>query len=248
MKKELEVILLDSTINAEQLVATAAKLCYSSSNIQELLEKQTPEKIEKFIDKLISLGHESPLEHVKYTFGIQGISRACSHQLVRYRIASYSQQSQRYVDEISQVNNDKTFDYIIPPSIINIGKEKWFEDKMKKIQEWYDEISKDLEKEGIRGELRKQDARFLLPHATETKIIVTMNCRELLHFFKQRLCNRAQWEIREMALEMYKLVLKNSPLIFKYAGPSCLYGKCSEGGMSCGKTNEIREKFKNILI
>ena len=149
------------------------------------------------------MGHMSPLEHVSFNFGIEGISRVCSHQLVRHRLASYSQQSQRYVGEHSEdLRGEKTFDFIIPPAIVKAGKKEWFEGKMRNIQQWYDEL---IEALGNSGEKSNEDARFILPNAAETKIIVTMNARELLHFFSVRCCNRAQWEIRDLATEMLKI-------------------------------------------
>ncbi|MGA2192682.1 MAG: FAD-dependent thymidylate synthase, partial [Nitrospirota bacterium] len=160
-----------------------------------------------------------------------------THQLVRHRVASYSQQSQRYVKETE-------FDYVIPPTIKN-DKEltKAFSKYMRQAQKAYDEVIAGLAKQGITGENAQQDARFLLPNAAETKIVVTMNARELLHFFRVRCCNRAQWEIREMATEMLMEARKVAPVIFKDAGPGCLKGKCPEGKMSCGKQDEVREKF-----
>jgi len=193
------------------------------------------------------MGHESPIEHVVYTFGIEGISRACTHQLVRHRIASYSQQSQRYVSEQSQKHGG-VFDYIIPPSFKQAGREEWFKEKMQEIQKYYDKAEEILKKAGYIGEAAHQDARFLLPNAAETKIIVTMNARELFHFFRKRACNRAQWEIRDMAKGMYKLVLPTAPSLFKYAGPDCVTDACHEGKMSCGLAEKVRKEFGNITV
>ena len=203
-----------------KIIAAAARLCYTSKEIDELLEGLTEEKVDKFIDKLTSLGHESPLEHVTFTFGIEGISRACSHQLVRHRIASYSQKSQRYVDE-------NGFSYVIPKTIIDSNMEKIYESLMFEIEEIY----KVLKAAGV----PKEDARMVLPNACTTSIIVTMNVRSLLNFFKHRVCNRAQWEIQELAIEMLKICKEISPKLFAKAGASCMYGSCSEGSMSCGK-------------
>ena len=143
--------------------------------------------------QVVASGHESPLEHAKFTFAIEGVSRVLTHQLVRHRIASYSQQSQRYVKKAA-------FDYIIPPSIEedeDIRRE--YAAAMERIRESYDTLTKSLERKGKKSEAACEDARFLLPQAAETKIVVTMNCRELLHFFKERCCARAQWEIRALA-------------------------------------------------
>lgn len=204
----------------EKVVAAAARLCYSNDEVTEIMNNFTEEKIEKFLKKLSDLGHESPLEHVSFTFGISGISRACSHQLVRHRIASYSQKSQRYVDE-------SYFDYVIPPKIIELGEQDAYEAMMYQIKEFY----RDLKAMGLEPE----DARMVLPNACTTSIVVTMNARTLLNFFKLRDCNRAQWEIRELAREMMRLCKAYAPKLFAKAGASCRHGACSEGEMSCGK-------------
>ena len=244
---KLKVILLSHTPNPEETVAMAAKLCYSSSDIESLKKKIEAKDQKEFVKKLAKIGHMSPIEHATFTFGIEGISRACSHQLVRHRLASYSQQSQRYVSETSRqsaVSSQATFDYIVPQSIAKDREAREaFDNFMIEAQKTYDFIVERLDRKGIKGESAFQDARFVLPNAAETKIMVTMNARELLHFLRQRCCERAQWEIREMAFEMYKLVKKVAPTIFEKAGPACLYGPCTEGEMYCGKLKEVREKF-----
>ncbi|WP_333655262.1 FAD-dependent thymidylate synthase [Dissulfurispira sp.] len=235
---KLKVILIKHTPNPEEIVAMAAKLCYSPSDIEALKEKIEAKDQKAFVEKLVKMGHMSPIEHSSFTFAIEGISRACSHQLVRHRLASYSQQSQRYVSE------ETGFDYVIPP-IIKEDKElkRYFEGFMSEAQKTYNHIVKKLNEKGVKGESANQDARFVLPNAAETKIIVTMNARELLHFFRMRCCNRAQWEIRRMAEEMLKLVKKTSPVIFEKAGPGCLYAPCPEGEYTCGKIAEVRKKY-----
>lgn len=214
------VKLITHTPDPERVIASAAKLCYSNSDIETLMNGLTTEKIETFIKKLSSLGHQSPLEHCSFTFGIEGISRSCSHQLVRHRLASYSQKSQRYVRE-------GQFEYITP---ITIKENEFLKIKygelMKRIQEFYDCATNN----GIPNE----DARFVLPNACETKIIMTMNIRELLHFFTERCCDRAQWEIREMADKMLIICKEIAPSLFVSAGASCVRGKCKEGEMCCG--------------
>lgn len=225
----LNVELLSHTPDCEKIVASAAKLCYSSSEIKGIMEGLDEEKIKKFLDKLMSMGHESPIEHVSFTFGIEGISRALSHQLVRHRIASYSQKSQRYVKE-------GQFEYIVPPTIAENEKDKnIYEDFMKHSQETYDYL--------ISRGVPAEDARFVLPNACETKIVCTMNARTLMNFFHHRCCERAQWEIRELATQMLMLVKEVAPTLFKYAGPSCVSGKCPEGAMSCGKMIEKKKQF-----
>jgi len=235
---KLKVILLRYTPHPEETIAMAAKLCYSPSHISELREKISSKDQKNFVRKLMEMGHLSPVEHASFTFAIEGISRACSHQLVRHRLASYSQQSQRYVSE------ESGFDYIIPPLIKEDSElRKIFINFMDESQRVYNEIVRKLNKKGVKGESANQDARFVLPNAAETKIMVTMNARELLHFFKQRCCNRAQWEIRRMAEEMLKLVKKIAPTVFEKAGPACLYAPCPEGKYTCGKIKEVRKRY-----
>lgn len=240
-ESKLRVLLLRYTPDPEEIVAKAARLCYSPASIDELKQQIESQNQANFIEKLTDMRHLSPIEHVTFTFGVEGISRACSHQMVRHRLASYSQQSQRYVGQQSKKTGG--FHFIIPPSIEKIGKKQWFIEKMGILQKWYDEL---IEALGNSGESTFEDARFLLPNATETKIIITMNARELLHFFRVRCCNRAQWEIRNVATEMLRQVKQVSPHIFKDAGPGCVNGKCPEGKMTCGKMDEVRERFKNL--
>ncbi len=253
----MKVELLAHTPDPERLVATAAKLCYSSSDIGSLRDGLTEEKTESFIDMLVSIGHESVMEHVSFTFGIEGISRACSHQLVRHRIASYSQKSQRYV-------NENGFDFITPPTIADLPEaNEEFSKAISMITKSYEKIAdllieehtqkfmdEGLDEKTARSKARKlanEDARFLLPNACETKIVVTMNVRSLFNFFAHRCCNRAQWEIRAVANEMLKLCLETAPHIFSHAGPSCVAdGKCPEGKMSCGKIKEVRDYFASL--
>lgn len=253
----MNVTLLAHTPEPEKIAASAAKLCYSNSDIGSIRDNLTEEKTKDFIDMLVSVGHESVMEHVSFTFGIEGISRACSHQLVRHRIASYSQKSQRYV-------NENEFEYITPPEIEqNPEAHKKFESIMNEITQSYSKIVTLLteshkkkfiddgmdEKSAVSKarKLANEDARFILPNACETKIVVTMNVRSLFNFFRHRCCNRAQWEIRAVANEMLRLCLQTAPNIFRYAGPSCVAeGKCPEGRMTCGKTNEVREYFSSF--
>lgn len=252
----MKVKLLRYTPDGEKLIASAAKLCYSSVGIEEIEENLNDKNIEKFLNMLMNFGHESPIEHISFTFAVEGVSRTLTHQLVRHRIASYSQQSQRYV-KLDQ------FEYIIPPSIEEDEKaKKLFIEAMEKDQEYYNMLTEilfdkhynRLLKEGLTDKEAKkkaekvaiEDARYVFPNACETKIVVTMNARSLLNFFKLRCCERAQWEIRQMATEMLKLVKGVYPNIFRKAGPSCIDGPCSEGSMTCGKIKQVRDKFKNI--
>ena len=241
MESKLKVILLKHTPDPEETVAMAAKLCYSHSDIESLKEKIEARDQKAFVQKLADIGHMSPIEHASFTFVVEGVSRACSHQLVRHRLASYSQQSQRYVSE------EAGFDYVVPPTIKGDKElEQDFKNFMSNAQQAYNHIVKKLNEKGIEGEAANQDARFVLPNACETKIMMTMNARELLHFFRQRCCNRAQWEIRAMAIEMLKLVKEIAPTIFQKAGPGCLKGACPEREYTCGKIEEARTLFKEI--
>lgn len=216
----MKVTLITHTPEPEKIIASAAKLCYSSSDIETLMDGLTTEKVETFIKKLTDLGHQSPLEHCSFTFGIEGVSRSLSHQLVRHRIASYSQKSQRYVKE-------GQFEYVTPPSIAKDElSERLFNNFMDLAQQSYNAL--------ILNGVPAEDARFVLPNACETKLITTMNIRSLLHFFDERCCNRAQWEIRQMADEMLKICKEVAPNIFAKAGASCVRGKCKEGKMCCG--------------
>ncbi|KPK02612.1 MAG: FAD-dependent thymidylate synthase [Nitrospira bacterium SG8_35_4] len=234
----LKVILLQHSPSPEETVAMAAKLCYSPADITSLKEKIEKKDQKAFVEKLVKMGHMTPIEHPSFTFAIEGISRACSHQLVRHRLASYSQQSQRYVSE------EAGFDYIIPPTIKENKELKGtFITFMNEAQKAYNLMVEKLNEQGITGEAANQDARFLLPNAAETKIMVSMNARELLHFFRQRCCNRAQWEIRCMAEQMLRLVKKTAPTIFLKAGPGCLHAPCPEGDYTCGKIKEVRKKY-----
>lgn len=245
----MKVTLLNNTPHPEATIAAAAKLCYSNKSIHDLTLGVSDDDTAEFIDRLMSLGHESPIEHVTFTFGIEGISRACSLQLVRHRIASYSQKSQRYV-------NETQFEYVIPEAMeADPVTEIIYKETMQIIQERYDALRDILITRYVKDGMDKkdaekkanEDARMVLPNACCTSIIVTMNVRSLFNFFKHRCCNRAQWEIREVADEMYKLCYAVAPNIFKYAGPGCVTGRCTEGKMSCGKTAEMIKHFKDLV-
>lgn len=241
----MKVKIIAYTPNPEEVVASAAKLCYSKVGVDEIQENLTEDGIEKFVSMLSAIGHHSPLEHCTFTFAVEGISRACSHQLVRHRIASYSQQSQRYV------KLDK-FDYIIPTAIENNEFAKdIFLNAMEQDQKAYNGIVEELMNEYIASsgytlasipkseynrleKLAIEDARYVFPNACETKIVFTMNVRTLMNFFTHRCCDRAQWEIRDLANEMLIQVKEIAPTLFKKAGASCVRGKCPEGSMSCG--------------
>lgn len=252
----MHVELLAHTPEPERVVAAAAKLCYSRTGASDLADTLDPESISKFLTILGELGHESPIEHMSFTFAVEGVSRVLTHQLVRHRIASYSQQSQRYV----RLDH---FEYITPPEIArDEAAAKVFQASMTAAQKAYDELVEILKpqiearmiaegvspkKAALNAEKAAiEDARFVFPNACETKIVVTMNARSLMNFFRHRCCERAQWEIRALATEMLRLVKQVAPNVFAGAGPACVSGPCSEGVMTCGKIVEIREKFKHL--
>lgn len=241
----MNVVLLERTSNAESLIYASFRQCYSSVFVADIWPKLLSgevlrEKQEELIENTLKSGHVTPVEHVKFTFAVDGISRSLTHQLVRHRIASYSQQSQRYVDS-------NKFKYIIPPSINSNEKtRKKFEEAMRYLDQTYKELQEELIENGNSKGSANEDARFVLPNAAETKIIITMNCSSLLHFFNLRCCNRAQWEIREMANNMLKIAKEELPVIFRYAGLKCKQlGYCPESKkFSCGKYKTKDEIFK----
>lgn len=248
-----KVTLLTYTPDPERTVASAAKLCYSAATIDGIREGLSDEKASSFVEMLAEIGHESPIEHVSFTFGIEGVSRALLAQITRHRIASFSVQSQRYVAE-----ND--FEFVTPPEIAAVPEAlALFREAMERDKDYYEKIAailkekhkKELldagkdEKSADRAAGKKaiEDARFVLPNACDTKMVVTMNARSLHNFFRHRCCSRAQWEIREVADQMLTLVKEVAPNLFKNAGPSCVSGACPEGKMSCGKAAEMRQRY-----
>lgn len=235
------VKLISCTPDAAKLTAMAAKLCYSQSHIDDIENGLTSEKAAAFISRIVDIGHLSTIEHASYTFGIEGVSRTLLAQITRHRIASFSVQSQRYVSYA-----EKGFGYIIPPAIRELGDEavKKYEQQMDTIQSWYNDWQTEL---GNEGEKSNEDARFVLPGACETRMLLTMNARELLHFFSLRCCNRAQWEIRALAWRMLELTLPTAPALFSAAGPSCVRGVCGEGKKTCGRAKDVREKLQAIM-
>ncbi len=225
----MNVRLLKSPDRPEEAITVAAKICYSDKTFEEIEQQVNHDSAYKFVRMLKSLGHESALEHVSFTFGIEGISRAATHQLVRHRLASYSQQSQRYVSM-------ENANFVMPESISeNAQACKLFNSCLDMIKKTYSELN-DLD-------IPKEDARYILPNACMSHIVVTMNARELLLFFSLRCCMRAQWEIRELAQKMLSLVQNIAPVVFENAGPECVRTSCPEGKMSCGKAKEMRQTY-----
>lgn len=228
----MKVKLIAYTPEPEKVCGAAASVSVSEGTYSEIYEKKEKEKILKTLEHVVGYGHNSVLEHASFTFSIEGISRACSHQLVRHRLASYTQQSQRYV-------RFKELAYVTPPAIEKDPEKKKLYDKvMKETAQAYDEL--------LKAEIKPEDARYIYPNAAKTNLVVSMNARELLHFFEMRCCENAQWEIRELADAMLIEVKKVAPIIFKNAGPGCIHGQCPEGTKTCGKIVQIREKYKGL--
>lgn len=232
----MKVRLLRYTTDPELLCGTAALTSTRSGSPSEIFDKMDLETAKKIIKRVTGYGHTSVIEHASFTFSIEGVSRVMTHQLVRHRVASYTQQSQRYVAYNTLEN------YIAPQSIAsNVEAKKIFDDTLKSISEAYEKL--------LKMQIPKEDARFILPNAAKTNIIVTMNARELRHFFNLRCCARAQWEIREVATEMLRQVKKVAPVLFENAGPSCVeLGYCLEGRLKPPECNveEIKRKFHSL--
>ncbi|MDR2527922.1 MAG: FAD-dependent thymidylate synthase [Synergistaceae bacterium] len=212
--------LLAHTLEPDSLVAAAARLCYSTAAASDLLERESEHLSASLLRKLQRSGHHSPFEHASFTFGVDGLSRVASHQLVRHRLASFSQQSQRYV----KMNDPQV---VVPPSIhSNPQARALFQRGAEAASALYQEL--------LTLGIPAEDARFILPHGWETRLVFTMNARELHHFFRLRLCRRAQWEIRELARLMLSECRRLAPVTFELAGPSCVGGQCGESP-SCEK-------------
>lgn len=225
----MNVMLIAHTPNPDGIAGLAASMCSRGSNIM------------KSLDSAMEKQHLSVTEHANFTFIILGVSRALLAQLTRHRIASFSVQSQRYVSECQ-------FEYVIPPEIKALGEdeEAMFMAQMSMMQDWYSEWHRKLLAAGRNQQQANEDARFVLPNAAATRLMVTMNARELMHFFELRCCSCAQWEIREMAWKMLKECKKAAPVMFADAGPACMHGLCPEGTRSCGmKWKEEMEREEN---
>jgi thymidylate synthase (FAD) len=232
----LKVKLLRYTADAERLCGAAALTSTKSGSPSEIFEKIDAETAKQLIKRVTGYGHGSVIEHASFTFSIEGVSRAMTHQLVRHRIASYTQQSQRYVAY------DTLESYVTPASIVkNMDAKKTYDEALERISETYQRL--------LKMGIPKEDARFILPNAAKTNIIVTMNARELHHFFNLRCCARAQWEIREVAIEMFRQVKKATPKLFENAGPTCVeLGYCSEGKMKPPECDivEMKKRFQSM--
>ena len=230
MSAKLQVSLLQHTPDPDRAVAIAGRLCYAPVSAADLKQEMSDDEVGKLVRVLVRSGHHSALEHASFSFAVDGVSRACTHQLVRHRVASYNQQSQRYV------NFGSGDSFVMPPSVAaNDDAKTVFLEAMEEARAAYDRLVEIGLAEGRGKESVQEDARFVLPNAAETKIVVTMNARELRHFFQVRCCNRAQWEIRDLAWTMRGMVKEVAPNLFEKTGPGCLYGKCPEGKMTCGR-------------
>ena len=233
---EMKGALVRHTLPREEVVALGARLCYSRARVDDLLERVSTRDQTDFVNRIMGMGHDSVLEHASFTFGIEGVSRVLLAQITRHRLASFSVQSQRYV------SYEDGFGYIMPPKIAALGEDAQaeFARQMDTMHRWYTQWQERL---GT-GEGGNEDARFVLPGACETRMMVTMNVRELRHFFSLRMCSRAQWEIRALATEMHRLCMEVAPALFENAGPGCLRGACPEGEKTCGKMLQIRAERK----
>ncbi|MCD8219060.1 MAG: FAD-dependent thymidylate synthase [Ruminococcus sp.] len=252
----MKVVLLAHTPEPEQTIAATARLCYSDTGVEELRESVSQERAEQFVQMLEGYGHESPVEHVTFTFGIEGVSRSFLAQVTRHRIASFSVQSQRYVRQ-------DPFVFITPPEIAaDPALSADYQNAMQQSVDAYCRLADALEEKYLpqflaqglsekaaRSKAEKkaiEDARYVLPNACETKMVLTMNVRSLRNFFRLRCCRRAQWEIRAVATEMLRLCCQVAPSLFRNAGPSCCCGSCTEGKMSCGNADEVCRQFAEI--
>lgn len=223
--KYADVRLISKPENLLKTIYTACRTCYSADspiNIYDSGSAQDKEKMLKLINRVISSGHYSTIEHIQVSFAVSNISRACSHQLVRHRHASFSQKSQRYVKEKGQ------FDYLTPDTIEkNPELKEKFDNFMSKISEFYLELTE----AGIPAE----DARAVLPNAASTSMVVSMNLRELIHLANLRLCKRAQTEIRILVKRMCEELVREEDWLKDYLVPKCeRIGYCDED-KSCGR-------------
>ncbi len=231
----MTVTLLRYTPNPDLIVALAARRCYSNRAADDIETGFKPEEIERMINLLKQRGHFSVFEHATFTFSADGISRALSHQLVRHRIASYSQESQRYVNYLKL----KEIPNIVPPKIAADPEASEIYNKAM-------EESLNAYRKMVEIGIAPEDARYIFPNAVETKIVFTMNARSLFNFFEQRCCMKAQWEIRHLAFEMLTEVRKVAPLIFKSAGAPCQFIKnpyCREEDLNCPMYNSMQKRL-----
>lgn len=230
-KKFPIVEMVSAPDNTLKTVYVACRTCYSEQYPQEIWnDDYSDEKMLKLLTKVMSSGHHSTLEHCQYVFAVSGISRACSHQLVRHRHMSFSQKSQRYVTETSQ------FEYITPPAIANSEFVDEYNAFMVKIQDFYSRM--------VESGIKAEDARFVLPNATSTSMILSLNLREFIHLAGLRLCTNSQHEIRKLVQKMVDLAIEKDRWLDEYLVPKCeVLGYCNEI-KSCGKFPTKNEGLK----
>ena len=233
-----QVTLIAHTPDPVRVCALSARTCYSALSLDALMSKVESDQSD-FLRGVIRSGHHSVLEHASFTFYVSNVSRALLAQITRHRIASFSVQSQRYV------SMEKGFDSVVPPRVAALGPEavEKYTAQMGQMADWYREWQDAFGDDPGANE----DARFVLPNACATRLTMTMNARELLHFFSLRCCNRAQWEIRDLAEQMYRLVLPIAPAIFERGGPGCVRGACPEGSRTCGQAQQVRAHYEELV-
>lgn len=234
----MKVKLLRYTPNPELVCAAAALTSSRKHGASEILQRLTEEKARKIVERIIDLGHYSIIEHAYFTYSIEGCSRVMTHQLVRHRMASYTEQSQRYVEY------DNLKDHVVPKTIErNQEAKELYENTLRQTSGTYQKL--------LHLQIPKEDARFVLPNAAKTNIVVTMNARGLRYFFNLRCCARAQWEIRETAIEMLKQAKRVAPGLFQNSGPFCVqFGYCRESKLkppSC-KIEKLKEEFSTLQL
>lgn len=231
----LHVELLSYTPDPANLIGLAGRMCYSDAGIEGIKEKINREEQNGFIEKIIKLGSKSILDHINFTFAVEGISKRLSRQLATYKLTSLSQKPEKYIKA------DNGFKYIIPESLANKPE------KLTLFTELMQDIS-DLFVKLVKKGVSEEDACYILPDACETKLILTMSAGELIPFFEVNCCNNAPWEIKSLADLMIQECIKTVPAIFKFTGPGCLFGPCPEGDETCGDEEEMRRKYHELLI
>ena len=227
----MNIRLITNTQNPETVIASAAKLCYSKKDGKKLFDEMIDDEalLDRFLDRFMELGHGSPLEHATFTFEISGVSRSCSHQLVRHRNTSFNQKSQRYVDE-------ENFEYVTPDVIASYEVADYlFDVAMADANDSYKAIKEALMDAGYPEKIAQENARAVLPNACATSLVMTMSLRQIYNFLDIRLCSRAQDEIREVATRIYDIMKTNFPKLMRRQFPMCeMTGFCPEGSMGCG--------------
>ena len=227
----MNIRLITNTQNPETVIAAAAKLCYSKKDGKELFDEMIDAEaiLDRFLDRFMKMGHGSPLEHATFTFEVSGVSRSCSHQLVRHRNTSFNQKSQRYVDE-------ENFEYVMPEELsVCEDASRLFDIAMLDANDSYISIKEALMDAGYPEKIAQENARAVLPNACATSLVMTMSLRQIYNFLDIRLCNRAQDEIREVATRIYDIMRSNFPKLMRRRFPICeMTGFCPEGAMGCG--------------